>query len=310
MKHYRIKITLLGLTSWLGLWFWLGAGQSASGADPVPNQQLVIECGGVVKPQHELILRLRPGERVLDVRVGQREMVKAGSPLAEVYDGEAWTQLRELKSQERDRCELASKENRLNRLEEDLQSQLRLWKEIDPDAADRRVAELREKRDELKEQVELLKIKVPDSGGHGDTNSSASAPLAAQIHLLESQLAAQTIVAPFSGQIAYCAADPARLAAGETVLEAWDTNVVVRAEILQHQLAYVSKGCRAEVTLDFSDEKPVGATVASIEVRPEIQAGETYPTFGVGLSLDAVGHHLKAGMRVSVRIHPERPAAK
>jgi len=90
------------------------------------------------------------------------------------------------------------------------------------------------------------------------------------------------------------------------VLEFWDTNVVVRAEVLQHQLPHVSTGCRAEVSLDFSDSKPVAAIVDAVEMRAETQPGETYPTYGVRLVLDSAAERLRPGMRVSVRIHSDR----
>ncbi|MGA2138640.1 MAG: efflux RND transporter periplasmic adaptor subunit [Verrucomicrobiia bacterium] len=254
-------------------------------------------------------LRLRPGERLLAVYAAKGDNVKAGSPLAEILDGEGWVRLLELKSQKRARLELTSKEDRLARLEDELKTQLRLWKDIEPNSADWRVRTLRDKRDELKEQVELLRLQVADPASAADTNRSLALALDAEAKKLEMQLASPLVVAPFDGRVIYLAPDPARLGTGEIVLEVWDTSVLIRAEVFQQQLKYIAKGCRAEVLLDFSDEKTVSATVEDVESRPEMQAGEAYPTFGVELILDAAAGPFKPGMRVSVHIHPQKPKA-
>ena len=105
--------------------------------------------------------------------------------------------------------------------------------------------------------------------------------------------------------MAFLAANPIRLLAGETLLEFRDANLMIRAEVLQHQLGSIGPGCRAEVSLDFVDAKPAGATVESIELRADTQAGEAYPKFGVKLALDAPVEWLRADMKVSVRIHAD-----
>jgi multidrug resistance efflux pump len=190
-------------------------------------------------------------------------------------------------------------------METELKTQFSLWKEVEPASAERRVFVLRDKRDELQEQVALLRLRVADSTNIVLADGAVAASYDAQVKQLEAQLASPLIVAPFGGRVAYLGPDPARLAVGEKVLELWDTNVVVRAEVLQHQLAHISKGCRAEVSLDFTDTKPAAATVDAVEMLAETQAGGAYPTFGVKLVLDAPTEQLKPGMRVSVRIHPE-----
>lgn len=272
-------------------------------AEPDAAKSAVIECRGSVEPRQEWNLRLRPGERVLAVHVAEGEWVKAGEPLVEVNDAEGWTRLAELQTQERARFELKSKAARLDDLERELDTQLQLWKTIEPDSAERRVTVLREKRDELKEQVEILKLQVADPAATNAAETSLDSVIAAQIAELKTQLASP-VAAPFDGQVAYGASHPTRLVAGETVLKVWGTNVLVRAQILQHQLANVAKGCRAEVSLDFSDQKQAPATINRVEIQPTLQPGEAYPTFGVELYLDKPCDWLKAGMRVSVRIHP------
>jgi len=286
--------------------FWILAAGLAAGAEPVTAKVSVIECRGSVKPCSELDLRLRPGERFLDVRVAAGDEVKSNSPLAEIIDGEAWARLAELQAQRRVRHELKSKESRLDQLEEELKAQVQLWKEVEPDSAERRVADLREKRDELKEQVELLRLQAGNpKEGTNDAKQALALTIDTQISKLEAQLASPAVCAPFDGRVVYCASNFARLSAGETVLVFWSTNVFVRADILQHQLALVAKGCRAEISLDFSSEKPVPATVNRIEDQPGQSSGETSPTFGIELSPVENPVWLKPGMRVSVRIYPK-----
>jgi multidrug resistance efflux pump len=266
----------------------------------------VIECRGDVKPRHEWNLRLRPGERLLKVMVAEGDDVQEGTPLAEVFDGEAWARLMDLQLRIRARFELKSKEARLNNLEKELAAQTELWNKVESDSAERRVAGLRDKRDELKEQVELLRQQVANPASTNQIEHSLAAALDRQISELKAHLATPVLRAPFAGRVAYCAPQPTRRTAGETVLKVWDTNVSVRAQILQHQLAYITPGCRAEVSLDFSSEKPVRGTVTQVVAQPETQPGETYPTFGVELTLDEPSAWLKSGMRVSVRIHLDK----
>jgi multidrug efflux pump subunit AcrA (membrane-fusion protein) len=309
MKHRILKALTLGLTSLTGAWLLFGVHHLAGGAEPDRSKLLTLECRGSVKPHRELTLRLRPNERVLAVHVTAGEVVKAGDPLAEIFDGEAWMRLQDLKRTRLDsllsRSELRSKVDRLDHVEAELKTQLNLWKEVEPASAERRVLLLRDKRDELQEQVALLRLRVADSTNLVYANGSVAASVDEQINKLEAQLASPVIVAPFNGRVAFLGSDPTRSTAGETVLEFWDTNIVVRAEVLQHQLPLVSKGCRAEVSLDFSDSKPVAAIVDAVEMRAETQPGETYPTYGVRLALDSTADRLRPGMRVSVRIHSE-----
>lgn len=212
-----------------------------------------------------------------------------------------------MQSQQRARFELKSKKNRLERMEAELAAEVQLWKQVEPDSAERRVAGLREQRDELKEQVELLQIQVAGPAGTNEVEQPPAGAEDAEICELKAQLASPVVNAPFSGRVVYCAAYPARLSAGDTVLEVWDTNLMIRAEVLQHQLAYVTKGCHAEVSMDFSKEKPLRTTVSRIEIEPDLKPGETYPMFGVDLMLDDTPAWLKPGMRVSVRIRPNNP---
>jgi len=312
MKHRMLNVLRLGLTSCIGAWVSCGIHHLAGGAELDLHKPLTLECRGSVKPRGELTLRLRPSERVLAVHVTAGKVVKAGDPLAEIFDGDAWIRLQDLKRTRLEsllsRSELRSKVDRLGQVETELKAQLRLWKEVEPASAERRVFVLREKRDELQEQVELLRLRVADSTNLVHADGSVASALDEQINKLETQLASPLIVAPFDGRVAFLGSDPTRSTAGETVLEFWDTNVVVRAEVLQHQLPLVSKGCRAEVSLDFSDSKPVAAIVDDIEMRAETQPGETYPTYGVRLVLDSAAEQLRPGMRVSVRIHSEGPS--
>ena len=210
----------------------------------------------------------------------------------------------ELQSQDRARFEYKSKRERLARLDEDLQAQAQLWKNVDPDAGERRLAALREKRDELQEQVELLRLQVANPVGEPDVLQALTASLEAQIQGLERQLASPMVAAPFDGQIAWLADEPTRLGPGENVLEFWDTAVLIRAEIMQQQLLHVTRGCRAEISVDFSKEPPVGAIVESVELRSETPAGASYPFFGIELAPTAAAKSLRPGMRVSVRLFP------
>ena len=310
MKHRNLNVLALGLTSLMGACVLFGAHPLAGGAETDRPKPLTLECRGSVKPRRELTLRLRPSERVLAVHVTAGKVVKAGEPLAEIFDGEAWMRLQDLKRTRLEsllsRRELSSKVDRLDHMETEMKTQLSLWKEVEPASAERRVLALRDKRDELQEQVELLRLRIADSTNIVHTDGSVVAAIDEQINQLETQLASPLIVAPFDGRVAFLGSDPTRLTAGETVLEFWDTNVVVRAEVLQHQLPHVSTGCRAEVSLDFSDSKPVAAIVDAVEMRAETQPGETYPTYGVRLVLDSAAERLRPGMRVSVRIHSDR----
>lgn len=309
MEKHTNRLPKLGMAECLAV-FWLLAACSAAGADPDPAKVPVIECRGNVKPGQELKLRLRPGERILAVRVADGDEVKASSPLAEIYDGEAWARLAELQAQQRARYELKFKAGRLVQMEEELKTQLQLWKDVEPDSAERRVAALREKRDELKEQVELLRLQAGDAvAGTNDIKPALALAVDAEIGQLEAQLASPAVCAPFDGRVVYRAPDVNRLSAGETVLVFWNTNVLVRVDILQHQLASVVKGCHAEISLDFSNEKPVRATVNHIEAQADQPPGETYPTFGVELLPEENAVWLKPGMRVSVRLYPQNQAA-
>lgn len=276
------------------------------GADTLPT----VECQGNVQPCHEWTLRLRPGERLLNVRVAEGALVKAGAPVAEICDGEAWMRLAELQSQQQARFALKSKKARLKRMEAELAAELQLWKQVEPHSAERRVAGLRGQVDDLKEQVALLQVQVAGPTGTNQVEQSLAAAEDAEIRDLKAQLASPVVHAPFAGRVVDCAAYPDRLSAGDTVLKVWDTNVMVRAEVLQHQLAYVTKGCHAEVLLDFSKEPPLRATVRQIEIEPDVKPGEMYPLFGVDLRLDHTPVWLKPGMRVSVRIHPMNPPTR
>ena len=309
MKLFRSNTLKLAVTGCVVTWTLLDHHCAAAGTSSDTNSPLFIECRGSVKPRQELTLRLRPAERVMSARLAVGDEAKTGDPLAEIFDGEAWTRLLDLKRMRLEsllsRNELKLKADRLARVEDELKAQLGLWQAVEPSSAERRVAALREKRDELSEQVELLRLRISDPANIISATGPMPAALETQIKNLEAQLASALVVAPFSGRVAYVTSHPTRLAAGETVLEFWDTNVVVRAEVLQHQLAHVTRGCQAEVSLDFSDEKPARATVDAVEMRAEIQAGEAHPTFGVRLVLDGTTDRLKPGMRVSVRIRTE-----
>jgi multidrug resistance efflux pump len=255
-------------------------------------------------------LRLRPNERVLAVPVATGKTVKAGECLAEILDGEAWMRLQELKRARLDalvaRAELPSKQSRLERLDAELKAQRELWKAVEPASVERRVFSLQEKRDELSEQIQLLQLRVADSTNLASGEGVLGGSLDSQIKQLETQLSTSQVLAPFDGSIAFVASEPKRAAVGETVLELWDTNVVVRAEVLQHHLPHISAGCRADVSLDFSGNPPIPASVESIESKADAAAGEAYPTFGVRLKLEGVAAQLRPGMRVSVRIYPQK----
>jgi hypothetical protein len=264
----------------------------------------VIECRGTVKPRRELILRLRPGERVVAVTAAAGEIAGSGASLAEVFDGDALARLDSLEKALLER-ELAARElelktARLAGLNEELKAQLTLWQEIDTASAERRTAALRDRRDELAEQVELVRLRVKSSGREAPVFS-----IDHQIKALQTQLASSVVRAPFHGRVAFVAQEPMRLGSGETLLEFWDTNVVVRAEVLQHQLVHLAKSDRAEVSVEFSGQKPVPATIESVDARAQSEPGDAYPKFIVTLALEGSAHHLVPGMRVLARMWPE-----
>ena len=131
MKYRNLNVVAAGLTSLMGAWVLFGNHCLAGGAasvEPDRSKPLILECRGSVKPGRELTLRLRPNERVLTVYVTAGEEVKAGNPLAEIFDGEVWTRLQDLKRARLEsllsRYELQSKMGRLDHVEAELKAQL------------------------------------------------------------------------------------------------------------------------------------------------------------------------------------------
>jgi len=161
---------------------------------------------------------------------------------------------------------------------------------------------------ELEDRLALLKAQLALHKQHPIT--------AEQIEMLDAQAdAAEKLVrellvrAPFDGRVAFIAREPSRLGPGALVCEVWDTSaLLVRGQVLQHQVKYVEPGRKAQVALDFAEETPITGTVRAAESTRVPSDNERYPVFPVLIELDQSPRWLRPGMTVSVSL--EYPTAR
>jgi multidrug efflux pump subunit AcrA (membrane-fusion protein) len=285
-------------------------------AAPTPTGPPRIQFRGTVEAHRNLRLILLPGERAAQTFVSLGDDVKTGQPLLRLVHDSLAAGLgglidQRIKAIEHRRQTLLLEEQlrqtraALERAEALISSQSQKPAEL-PEYL--RVPSERavEKRHELRDQLALLEAQLALDREHPVTPEQI-ALLDAQAEAAE-QLVRQLLVrAPFDGRVAFIARNPTRLAPGSLVCEVWDASaLLVRGEVLQHQVKYVVPGRKAEVALDFAEETPIKGTVRAAEATRAPQEGERYPVFPVLIELDQAPRWLRPGMTVSVSL--EYPA--
>jgi multidrug efflux pump subunit AcrA (membrane-fusion protein) len=292
-------------------------GARPAAAAPTPVAPPRIQFRGTGEAYRTLHLVLLPGERAAKTFVTLGDNVKTGQPLVRLVHDSLAAGLGSLIDQrikviEHSRQTLLLEQQvrqtraALERTEALVASQSQKPPEL-PEYL--RVPSERavEKRYELKDQLALLEAQLALHKQHPITAQQMSL-LDAQANAAE-QLVGQLLVrAPFDGRVAFIARNPTRLGPGSLVCEVWDDSaLLVRGEVLQHQVKYVVPGRKAEVALDFAEETPIQGTVRSAEATRVPQEGERYPVFPVLIALDKAPRWLRPGMTVSVSL--EYPTA-
>ena len=293
----------------LGIW---AAGTGLVFAAQGAQQAARIECQGMVLPQARYLITLNPGESVQQVHVQTGQVVQAGDLLVTLSNDQAVTGLAELMLKQKSlqeaaqelqllKLELKLKNERHRALLEKIASEKQLLQQLPAQSSDRQLEPLLTRQLDLEEQIKLMTARAALMQQRDRSNADVMAMLDNRIQKMRGQIEALMVKAPFSGVVAAVSDYPQRLTAGQMILDLWDNSQLsVKARVLQHQLEHIHLGDRAQVLLDFAQRPALPAVVQRILPSDLAPSGDVYPTFGVILKVDAHQKWLRPGMKVSV----------
>ena len=311
---YLMATRLISLGAFILSWVALG---DVFAASLEMSSNLFVECRGTVTPRQEWVFRPGPGLRVesLLVRTGQR--IEKGHVIARVRDEDGLSRLCEMRSTllsldaargewQMAKLELDVKESKLGQLRAERKPLERTGGTQGDRTLEASLSALDAIAARNEDALRVLRSRVAVLEAHVKAGATLEKLLSLQVRRLEELINNSDLVAPFASEVIYVTSDPARIQSGERLLELWSTGpLLVRADVLQHQLILLEQGNKAQVTLDFASTLPVDAVVESVRAVP-VPGEEVCPRFGVALALTSEVTWLMPGMKVSLRIDTGR----
>lgn len=293
-------------------------GEPQAKPKPIPAAT-TIQFRGTVEARQSLRLTLLPGERAVETFVKLGDAVQKGQPLVRLVQDSLAAGLGNLVNQ---KIQLLAHQRQMLLLDEETrqvkaglvraEALVEAQRTTPPELPENlRVPSERavEKTIELKDRLAVLEAQRGLDRKHPITPELASL-LETQTHAVEQLVRELLVRAPFSGRIAFVTPSPTRLAPGALACEVWDdTALLVRGEVLQHQVKYLIPGAKAEVALDFAEQTPLSGTVRAAESTRVPKEGGAYPVFPVLIELDQAPKWLRPGMTVSVSLAQPTPPA-
>jgi len=265
-----------------------------------------IEGRGVVEPAQRFVYRLKPGDVALELFVAEGSRVKKGDRLLRLANVELVSKvvglrqskiwyLREMENLAALDQELEAEQLNMSRIQEQLNK---------PELADEAMAQrLKEEERKVARRLRTLKARKENSGAEKGALQEAMGLIDESLDLLNKQLQALDVVAPFEGVVRSVAEDPQSLASPMTALEVRDESALaVRVDLWQHQALYVKVGQKAWIFPDFYGERKLEGVVARIEPPMASPGLQDFPKFPVTARITEPDSGLLVGMVVSVKL--------
>ena len=276
-----------------------------------------LECTGTVMPQRRLEVVLAPGQLLREVYVRRGQRVEAETPLAELLSLEMVQRSANLKEaelaaahaeaeDELRRLQIEQKRRYVTRLAERIAAERTVREEIPDYLVEGKLRDWLDEKRRTEEEIAVLELQVTGHAAKEPTRRRLAELRRQQSAAVEEALAADRITAPFAGRVARVSEAGVRAAPGATVVELWDDEVLrVEAELWQHQVALISEGRNAHISLNLFGDRWLPATVLELIPARLDRTGDDYPMFQVVVGLDDQLQDLVVGMKVSVRIEIE-----
>ncbi|MDH5509204.1 MAG: efflux RND transporter periplasmic adaptor subunit [Nitrospinota bacterium] len=268
-----------------------------------------IEGRGVVEPARLFAYRLKPGDIALELYVTEGSRVRKGDRLLRLANvdlvskvvglrqSKIWY-LREMENLAALDQELAEEERNMARIMEQLGK---------PELQDGPTAtRLKEEKRKVSERLRTLKARKENSGAEKGALREAMKLIDESLGLLNKQLGALDVVAPFDGVARSVTKDAESLTSPMMALEVRDeTTLAVRVDLWQHQIPYVKVGQKARIYPDFYGETNLEGVVTGIEPPMASPGLRDFPKFPVTVRIVSPDSGLLVGMVVSVKLAAE-----
>lgn len=292
--------------------------QNAAGSTPRPPANPgSVECQGFVYPNRRLVLKLRPGERVIGILVAKGERVKAGQSLVRIEDPALFARYLDLTGRVsdyqalRDEIEVLRLDGTLHRagserLAARIEALRKLQETLPNYPIEKELEPLQDKQAEVEDQLRIITKRLDHSQARLRAYQASSEMVAQELDAVHARLEQDSVRAPFGGVVAQRALEPGRLAPDDVICELWDDGaLLIEVEILQHQLGYLRVGQLATVFADSGRAEGVQGIVDSIEPGSLVPEVSGHPRFKAIVKLDNATPWLRPGMQVTVRLRSE-----
>lgn len=276
-----------------------------------------IEASGLLLPQQQMFFYLSPGETVTSMNYSNGDYVNKGDVIYTASNAELLTKIAALEEKllniikQKEQFDLLKIERNqhaemIRHLKDMLDNEKKIEEKVPGYSAIDRKTNLEDELFRIRSKHNLIKAKLKYSNARIDKHTDMMALLQQSIDALMEKKEALTVRAPFAGKVRMISSHVSFLKPGEVIVELFDdSSYVVKTELWQHQLQYVSVGSKAEIYPDFYSEESIPAVVKSISPSVREKRSKGFSRFPVALNISNTNLNKDkfiSGMTLSVRI--------